>query len=241
MKGVIEKNVLERFLKTMTPVNHEARLLFNKDELIVKETDAAHVMMVTAKLGNTAFKQYSSRTEKHGIDVEKVLGCLKTMSGDVELSFKESNLILKDENLTFKRRLIDITGEVMKTPKLNFLCTIKVGMDDFKKALKGAMTLDTDCVTLKVSSEGILFSSGTETDDIMVLFPLKEEDTSQFDDKMRVKSSFSVDLLQGICKNIPARLELSLSMGNNLPLKIEYSAESMGVEYLIAPRIIEEG
>ena len=240
MKGVIEKNVLERFLKTMTPVNHEARLLFNKDELIVKETDAAHVMMVTAKLGNTAFKQYSSRTEKHGIDVEKVLECLKTMSGNIEVKFNDC-LVLKDDDLTFNRRLIDITGEVMKTPKLNFLCTIKVDMDDFKKALKGAMTLDTDLVTLKVSSEGILFSSGTETDDIMVLFPLKEEDTSQFDDKMKVKSSFSVDLLQGICKNIPARLELSLSMGNNLPLKIEYSAESMGVEYLIAPRIIEEG
>lgn len=243
-KALMPAPLLKQVLKILITVTDEVKLLVDPDDIQTCVLDPAHVALVSLKLEKDGFEEYEATECELGLDLLKLkefIGLAKD-SDKVYLEHDEekNKLVGKIGPLTRRMGLIGTDGiSSPNIPELTLPAHISIATMELEKGMKASYTLSTH-VTLKADMLGFELSAKGDTDDVSMW--LSKEDLIEHECTKPVSSKFSEDYLTPAIKSVPKGLPVVLRLGQDYPLKMEYSiAGGLGsVVHLIAPRIETE-
>jgi proliferating cell nuclear antigen len=197
--------------------------------------------MVIFELGSSAFDEYSADESEIGIDLNKITDLLGiTDKGDtVRMELEEGNhkLLIDVGGLSYTLSLLDpstIRAEP-RIPQLELPAKVVMNGADLRRAVKAAEKIS-DHLLMGVTGDTFYMEAKGDTDKVRLemgrdqLIDLKTSEAS---------SLFSLDYLTDIVKPTNKVNEVSLSLGRDFPVIIDFEiANGAGrISYLLAPRI----
>ncbi|MDR2944575.1 MAG: DNA polymerase sliding clamp [Methanosarcinales archaeon] len=241
LKASIDIDLLRDSITALSVIVSEVRLKIKPDGISVKAVDAANVAMVIFDLKAGAFNSYLAEETEVGIDLVKlndIFGIVeKNTLVDMELDMASQKLHLNFGGLSYTLSLLDpstIRSEP-RVPQLDLPARIVLNGQDLKRAVKAAEKIS-DHMTLGVSGEIFYMEARGDTDQVRLemtadqLIDLKSGEAN---------SLFSLDYLLYIVKSAGKASEVTLSIGCDFPILIEFDAapNTCHITFLLAPRI----
>ncbi len=220
-------------------------ICFEVDEEGIKASamDPSHVALVSLEIPKLAFEEYEADNHDIGIDLEafkKVMNRAKSKDKLIlELDEERNKLNVIFEN-TGKRKfslaLLDLSASSVKVPDIEYPNVIMIKGDAFKEALKDA-SLFSDYVVLKADEDKFVVHAKGDLNENEAIF---EKDCSaiiSLEVKEEAKSAFNLDYLIDMVKGVSSGDIIKIYLGNDMPVKLEYSIAGVNLTFLLAPRI----
>jgi proliferating cell nuclear antigen len=240
-KAAINAELLKDAIASLAVIVDEVRFRIKPEGISVKAVDPANVAMVIFELGSSAFDEYSADESEIGIDLNKITDLLGiTDKGDtVRMELEEGNhkLLIDVGGLSYTLSLLDpstIRAEP-RIPQLELPAKVVMNGTDLRRAVKAAEKIS-DHMLMGVTADTFYMEAKGDTDQVRLemgrdqLIDLKTGEAS---------SLFSLDYLTDIVKPTNKVNEVSLSLGRDFPVIIDFEiANGAGrISYLLAPRI----
>ncbi len=238
----IKMENLREVVEVVSTLVSEVKFAISKDGLEARAVDPSHVAMLVLKLQKGVFDEFTGEPTEIGVDVEKLKEVLRlSKPGDVlELQFDGKNRLLASVGrLTRQMAVVDPAGITdPKVPNVNPPATVTVKTDDIRQGIRGSESF-TDHITLTLEADAFTMHSEGDTDRLDLRLP--KESLTRLDVKEPVKSMYPLDFFSAMVKSIAAE-EATLHVGNEYPLKVEFSMSGGRGEgrYLLAPRVEED-
>jgi len=241
-KAEMKTDTLKGLVNVISTLVDEAKFSISEEGVNLKAVDPAHVAMADIMIGKNAFESFSADGETvMGIDLDKMKDVLKLAGpGDVirmEKDEAKGQLIIKVGNITRRMNLVDTLGmNDPKVPQLSLPANVDVAVSELQRGMKAAESVS-DHIALSADEESFeLFCEG-DTDSVSL--NLDRTKLAGLTAPTKVRSLFPLDYFANIVKAIPSDTIVKISLGDNYPLKLNFSfADGNGtVGYLLAPRI----
>jgi len=236
-KGKVE--IFKRIVEVISVIVSEVKFNIRNDGFHIKAVDPAHVAMVELNISPKAFDEYSANDTELGIDLDKLDSMIKLGKGSegIEVTYDEESerLVVKIGNLVRRMTLLDVsTMPDLKIPNLQFPARVELLSDDFLLGIRAAQSVS-DYLVLTAESNGFELSAGTQEE---INQKFSKDQLLSLDCKERARSLFSLDYLSSMIKGIRSGEKLTLFLGNDYPVRIEFEIlDGNGyVAYLLAPR-----
>jgi proliferating cell nuclear antigen len=243
-KARIKMEVLREAVEVISTLVSEVKLIVSKDGIEVKAVDPSHVAMLVLKLKSGVFEEFTGEPTEIGIDVEKVKEVLRlSKPGDIiDLQYDggKNRLVMKVGKVTRLMSVVDPAGITdPKVPNVTPPGVVVVKMDELRQGIRGSETIS-DHVTLQLEATGFTMHSEGETDRVDLHIP--KEGLSKLEVKETVRSMYPLDFFSNMVKSITSSEEATLHVGNEYPLKIEFTLAAGRGEgrFLLAPRVEED-
>ncbi|MCI4369531.1 MAG: DNA polymerase sliding clamp [Thermoplasmata archaeon] len=243
-KARIKMEVLRELVEVISTLVSEVKLSVSKDGIDVKAVDPSHVAMLVLKLNKSGFEEFTGEPTEIGVDVEKFKEVLRlSKPGDIiDLQYDggKNRLIIHVGKVTRLMSVVDPAGITdPKVPNVTPPATVVVKMDELRQGIRGSESIS-DHVTLTLDSEGFTMHSEGETDHVDLKLP--KEGLSKLEVKETVRSMYPLDFFSSMVKSITSSDEVTLHVGNEYPLKVEFSVAGGKGEgrFLLAPRVEED-
>ncbi|WP_135604223.1 DNA polymerase sliding clamp [Methanococcoides sp. NM1] len=240
-KATIDAYLLKDSIETLSVLVDEARFRISPEGIAVRAVDPANVAMVSFDLTTDAFEDFSGDDCELGLDLSRVTDILAVADRDdkvhMELDEDAKKLMIQIGGFSYTLSLLDpstIRAEP-RIPQLELPAEIVLNGKDLQKAVKAAEKIS-DHMLLGVEGENFFMEAEGDTDRVKLtmsrdqLIDIKANDT---------RSLFSLDYLSDIIKPASKSNEVTLHIGKDFPIKINFSiANGAGtIGYLLAPRI----
>lgn len=245
----IRKRYLHKFLKH-TFLCEDGILRFEKEGMGLTLVDLAHVCMVDLALSSEAFETYYEEDDV-GIKFKDINRFIEMFKFDdvIDIEFEEHGVGefvklkgRKDDlyTLVSTRPLVNTTG--MTTPSIPDLSNLQKKFEISNRTLRDMTGYIEKCygeshhMKIEFVNDTIeLFSEEDENSDRMIIENVKILENRGND----VSSLFALDFLKDISEKIRKSAELTVTLGEDYPVKISHEFEDgMGkCTYLLAPRI----
>jgi proliferating cell nuclear antigen len=242
----IRMEVLREAVEVISTLVTEVKLTVSKDGLEVRAVDPSHVAMLVLKLQTAAFEEFVGESTEIGLDVEKLRDLIRLAKpGDiVSLQFDQtkSRLVCHVGKLTRSMSVVDPAGITdPKVPNVSPPGVAVVKMDELRQGIRGSESIS-DHVTLTLEPSGFTLHSEGETDRDQVDLHIPKESLGKLEVKETVRSMYPLDFFSNMIKSITSADEATLHLGNEYPLKIDFSIAGGHGEarFLLAPRVEEE-
>jgi proliferating cell nuclear antigen len=238
----IKMENLREVVEVVSTLVSEVKLTISKDGLEAKAVDPSHVAMLVLKLNRTVFEDFTGESTELGVDVEKLKEVLRlSKPGDnIDFQFDGKNrLVASLGRVTRQMAVVDPAGITdPKVPNVNPPAMVSVKTEDLRQGIRGSESF-TDHVTLTLEPDAFTMHSEGETDQLDLR--IGKENLPKLDVKETVKSMYPLDFFSAMVKSITAD-ETTLHVGNEYPLKVEFSMGGGRGEgrYLLAPRVEED-
>ncbi|MCI4370421.1 MAG: DNA polymerase sliding clamp [Thermoplasmata archaeon] len=243
-KARVKMEVLREIVEVISTLVSEVKLTISKDGLEVKAVDPSHVAMLVLKLNKAAFEEFTGEPTEIGIDVEKLKEVLRlSKPGDIlDLQYDggKNRLVIHVGKVTRHMSVVDPAGITdPKVPNVSPPGVVVVNMDELRQGIRGSESIS-DHVTITLEPDAFTMHSEGETD--RVDMKLGKESLAKLEVKETVKSMYPLDFFSSMVKSITTSPEVTLFVGNEYPLKIEFSvADGTGEgRFLLAPRVEED-
>ena len=249
-KARIRTEVLRELVEVVSTLVSEVKLSVSKDGVEVKAVDPSHVAMLVLKLEGNVFEEFTGEPTQIGVDMEKLKDVLRLSKPgeviDLQYDGGKSRLVVKVGRVTRHMAIIDPAGMAEpKVPNVNPPTLAVVRMDEIRQGIRGSESVS-DHVTIQVDPEHFAMYSEGETDrvDLALALPVGKEGSglSRLEAKESVKSMYPLYFFSAMMKSITSAEEVTLHVGNEYPLKIEFAvAGGKGSgRFLLAPRVEED-
>ena len=228
----IEKKTLKRFLEKISIVN-EGILNFEEQGVSLRQMTTDNVGMVEAKFADTNFIEYA-KINKIAIDNFFNFRAFIDLFGDIlnfkkeknYLSFKDTDkegefFLTSTEYLKQSDKKIDIKYKSVFTLKSSIL------KDIVKSSLVTNVGSNTPTLRFQIKDNNLIIETG-EVNKIRCIIAIKEKV-----EDCNVKFG---ELLCN-CINLLDDNDVTISLGNNLPINIEEKSDITKIKYMVAPRI----
>ncbi|AAB98235.1 proliferating-cell nuclear antigen (pol30) [Methanocaldococcus jannaschii DSM 2661] len=243
-RGVMESaKEFKKVVDTISTLLDE--ICFEVDEEGIKASamDPSHVALVSLEIPRLAFEEYEADSHDIGIDLEafkKVMNRAKAKDRLIlELDEEKNKLNVIFEN-TGKRKfslaLLDISASSVKVPEIEYPNVIMIKGDAFKEALKDA-DLFSDYVILKADEDKFVIHAKGDLNENEAIFEKDSSAIISLEVKEEAKSAFNLDYLMDMVKGVSSGDIIKIYLGNDMPLKLEYSIAGVNLTFLLAPRI----
>jgi len=240
-KAKVKADILKEVINVVSTLVDEVKLQVGPDGVSLKAVDPAHVAMVELKLGKDAFEELKASSGELGVDIEKLKDVLKlAKAGDmlsVDHNEDTNRLVVSIANITRRMALVDTTGmSDPKVPNLSYPTTVSLSVEDLNQGIRASESVS-DHIALRVASDGFELACEGDTDSVSL--KLKKDLLKSLNAKEAARSLFSLDYFSNMIRAIPAGQEVTLHLGNDYPVRVEFKiADGDGeVMYLLAPRI----
>jgi len=227
-----------------------------KEGLRILAMDPAHVALIDFKVQPDAFKDYSCKEGFNTtLDMEKFKSRLQSAKKTEELSLhiyslqegkKEKHIIeltfLEEIKRKFKIELIEDSFDEIKVPDLDFKAVVEINPQVFSDAIEDALLVQ-DHVYIKVTDEALIISAKSKDIEDNMETTIYKEACTKFEKKGKkdVISMFATEYLQDIVKPGEVADSVIISIGDTIPIKVEYKfSQAISLIYLLAPRIESE-
>jgi proliferating cell nuclear antigen len=243
-KARIRMEVLRELVEVVSTLVSEVKFTISKDGIDVKAVDPSHVAMLVLKLDKGAFEEFTGEPTEIGVDVEKLKEVLRLAKPgeflDLQFDGGKNRLVIKAGKVTRHMSIVDPAGITdPKVPNVSPPGIAVVKMDELRQGIRGSESIS-DHVTLTLEPDGFSMHSEGETDRVDMHLP--KEGLGRLDVKDTVKSMYPLDFFSSMVKSITTADEVTLHVGNEYPLKIEFPMAGGKGEgrFLLAPRVEED-
>ncbi|WP_423792552.1 DNA polymerase sliding clamp [Methanocaldococcus indicus] len=237
----------KKVVDTLSTLLDEITIKIDEEGMKAIAMDPSHVALVKLEVPKLAFDSYEIDEEKEiGIDLEmlkKIFNRAKAKDKLIlELDEEKNKLNIIFEN-TGKRKfsisLLETGGITHKVPEIEYVNKVMLKGDAFKEALKDAK-LFSDSVTLKIDEEKFVVYAKSEVNEVESIFDKDSSAVISLECGEEAKSSFNLEYLEDMVKGVSSGDIVKIELGNDMPLKLEYSLSGAELLFFLAPRIEEE-
>jgi proliferating cell nuclear antigen len=234
----------------------------SEDGISLQGMDASHVSLVALALRKEGFEDDSFRCDSDmalGINFSSLMKMLKCMGSKDSLRIRaeeaaDSALFMfespdKQRVSTFELKLMDLEQDQLGIPETEYKAVVRVPADEFQRICRDLNAIG-DTVTISATKEGIKFSvAGDIGSGDMTLRQSDSEDIDDSDEKSGVmieleepvSQTFALRYLNQFTKATSLSPSVTLSMGPEVPLVVEYTIENLGgLRFYLAPKIDDE-
>ncbi|HTT34886.1 MAG TPA: DNA polymerase sliding clamp [Thermoplasmata archaeon] len=243
-KARIRMEVLRELVEVISTLVTEVKLAVSKDGIEVKAVDPSHVAMLVLKLDKAGFEEFTGEPTEIGVDVEKMKEVLRlSKPGDlIDLQYDggKNRLVLKVGKVTRHMAVVDPAGITdPKVPNVTPPGVVVVRMEEIRQGIRASESIS-DHVTITLDAEAFSMHSEGETD--RVDLTLAKDGLKRLEVKETVRSMYPLDFFSNMIKSITSSDEVTLHVGNEYPLKIEFKVAGGRGEgrFLLAPRVEED-
>lgn len=245
---VDDATLFKNCFKAVSSLISEGTFKISEDGVELVATDPAMVAMVDLTLDREAFADYEADEQTLGVNIEEFYTILRRAnSGDtlsLELKDDENKLAITIENGSTRRFSLPLLNvdeaNIPDTQDLDFTATADVASKTLDDGFGDAAIVG-DSVTINASPEGVVIQA--ESDSSSAEFTIADGSNAllDLDIEESVQAMFSLDYLNKIMKAKSLSDNVTLRMGNDFPLRIEFSVpDKAGLNFVLAPRIEEE-
>lgn len=231
---------LQSMMRSLAAVVDEAVFTIDEDGISVNAVDPANAAMAAITMPEAAFIEYDATESQLGIDLHRfveIIG-MAEKSDTISLHIQEEThkLMIVTGGLSYTMALLDIVSmrKSPQVPDLPLPAVIVLSGSTFKRMVKAAGMVG-DNMIIGVDGDNAFMESRGDSDVVMLditgedLISLKPADVS---------SAYSLDYLDDMSKGIGTTGEVTINLGRDLPVVIDFSPyERCDVTYLLAPRI----
>ena len=236
-----DPKMLKTCMDIISNMIDEANLVATEEGLHLRAMDPAHVALVELSLQKEVFDTYELEAEevKLGLDLGRLSSVLKRAEAKDRLALlaDERELKITFEGIstrTFRMPLIEVSGEDLALPNLDFPATAEIEPETFGEAVRDAMVVG-DNVALRAEEERLCISAGGELGEVEIEIP--RENTYYFKSAGEVESTFGLEYLKDMIKAKDMAKVLRISIGRDMPVKLEYQGDGVEMKFLLAPRV----
>ena len=245
-KAKVRTEVLRELVEVVSTLVSEVKLSVSKDGVEVKAVEPSHDAMLVLKLEGGVIEEFTGEPTQLGVDMEKLKDVLRLARPgetlDLQYDGGKSRLVVKVGKVTRHMAVIDPAGMAEpKVPNVNPPTLAVVRMDEIRQGIRGSESVS-DHVTIQVDPEHFAMYAEGETDRVDLSLTKDGPSLSRLEAKESVKSMYPLDFFSAMMKSITTAEDVTLHVGNEYPLKIEFSvAGGKGAgRFLLAPRVEED-
>jgi proliferating cell nuclear antigen len=242
-KAVINAEALRDAIEAVSSLVDEVKFSLSEKGLELKAVDPANVAMVSLIVSAEAFDYFKVTPGEIGIDLVRLSDVLSMADKgeNVQLELDEENHKLKIGvgSLSYTLSLLDPTAikKEPRIPELDLPAHVTLPGGELRRAVKAAEKVS-DHVILGVSEEGFYMEAKGDIDSLKLKIPSTELLGMK---PGEARSLFSLDYLEDMSKAIGKATEVTLEMGIDYPLRVNFKLrQSIDISYLLAPRIEQE-
>jgi proliferating cell nuclear antigen len=242
-KAVINAEALRDAIEAVSSLVDEVKFSLSEKGLELKAVDPANVAMVSLIVRAEAFDYFKVTPGEIGIDLVRLSDVLSMADKgeNVQLELDEENHKLKIGvgSLSYTLSLLDPTAikKEPRIPELDLPAHVTLPGGELRRAVKAAEKVS-DHVILGVSDEGFYMEAKGDIDSLKLKIPSTELLGMK---PGEARSLFSLDYLEDMSKAIGKATEVTLEMGIDYPLRVNFKLrQSIDISYLLAPRIEQE-
>ncbi len=245
MKLVVsEAPALKSAIDAIVNLVEEGVFEVKKDGLYLRAMDPSQISMITFNMPKAAFVEYGvSEEQKVGMSITQLASILaRGKHGEkAELSIDEGRLNIKflgeKKKRTFKIPLLEIGEGLQREPKVESACYVKLNADAFKESIKDAKLISSH-VRLVLADNEFIVEVHSESGDAKMEF---EKGSSEIAEIKAIeggaRATFPLQYLEDIVKASSSGTAITLHLGTDKPLKLEYELYGAKATYYLAPRI----
>jgi proliferating cell nuclear antigen len=237
----IEKSRFTAFCEAVLAIAPECRMYLKNTGLEVRAVDAANVAMISAKLPKEAFAEYKEETGILGFDLLKLktaAGLMKAGMLEIKQDGKGARLKITDGSNKYSAALLDIST-IRKDPNPPTIVLPAVVTVNAKELQESINNMGKIGEKIRFSLQGNTLTLTTEGDTDLLVKGIEGEALKSL--KEPVASLFSTDYLKEISRVFRDADKVTVSMNTDHPIRIECVVDETILEFLIAPRIEQEG
>ncbi len=242
-KAVINAEALRDAIEAVSSLVDEVKFSLSEKGLELKAVDPANVAMVSLLVRPEAFDYFKVTPGEIGVDLVRLSDVLSMADKgeNVQLELDEENHKLKIGvgSLSYTLSLIDPTAikKEPRIPELDLPAHVTLPGGELRRAVKAAEKVS-DHVILGVSDESFYMEAKGDIDSLKLKIPSTELLGMK---PGEARSLFSLDYLEDMSKAIGKATEVTLEMGIDYPLRVNFKLrQSIDISYLLAPRIEQE-
>jgi proliferating cell nuclear antigen len=242
-KAVINAETLRDAMEAVSSLVDEVKFSITEKGLELKAVDPANVAMVSLKIGVDAFEYFNTTPLEIGVDLVRLNDVLSMADRgeNVQLELDEENhkLRIGVGSLSYTLSLIDPTAirKEPKIPDLDLPAHVTLPGGELRRAIKAAEKVS-DHVILGVSDDEFYMEAKGDIDSLRLKIPSTELLGLK---PGEARSLFSLDYLEDMSKSLGKAQEVTLEMGIDYPLRVNFKVgQAIEVNYLLAPRIEQE-
>jgi len=232
---------LSKIFETIVNIVDEVTLKVEKDGIMIRAMDPAHVALIDFEMKKEAFDEYKlEEPQELTVDLKTLVSVLKRVEQELVIKLKEGEnaLILLSEGAVKKRfniPLIESSEESLKVPNITFETEVELDSSIFKNAIADSSIIG-EYATIKVEGDALFFTS--KADENVVEIWVGKESCISFK-KKDAKSHLSLEYLKDMAKvaDIKTMNKVKLSLGNDLPLRLEFEGDYTKILFYLAPRV----
>jgi proliferating cell nuclear antigen len=232
LEAKIKSEILKEVVEAASLLIDEGKFSIGQDEISLKAVDPAHIALIELGFSTTAFDVFNASPMELGVNLDKLKKVIRLASPE-----EANRLNISFANLSHRMALLDSsTMREPKTPNVALSTKTTLNGSDLAQGIRAASTIS-DYIILTATPEALELSCKGDTDAINV--QLSKDSLVEHQCQEKVRSLFSLEYLSNLMKIIKPTDAVCLSLGNDLPVKIDFDiAEGKGkVSYLLAPRI----
>ncbi len=235
---------LSKIFEAIVNLVDEVTLKVEAQGISMRAMDPAHVALVDFEMKKEAFDEYKLEGPVElTVDLKTMVNILKRVEQELVLKLKEGEnaLVILSEGAVRKRfniPLIEASEESLKVPNITFETEVEVDSSIFKNAIADTSIIG-DYVTVKVEGDALYFTS--RADENVVEIRVGKENCISFK-KKDAKSHLSLEYLKDMSRisDIKTLNKVKLSLGNDLPLRLEFEGDYTKIVFYLAPRVEAE-
>lgn len=242
-RALLPADVLSDYIAVQRAIVAEAKWRVDRDGIHVTAVDPANVGMIDTTLAASGAEAFEADPGTLGIDLERLADVIGMADSDdlVELELDEQTRTLEIhiDGLDYSLALIDPDSirQEPDLPDLELPATIVLPGEQISRGVD-ATALVSDHASLRADADAGAFHIAADGDTDDVDLELTDELLSAQVADSR-ESLFSLEYLSDIEQEIPSDAEVSVLLGSEMPVKLQYSIADghVSVVNLLAPRI----
>jgi len=237
-----EPDILKDSINAVSQLINEGTFKLTSSGMELNSMDSANVAMIDLKLLTTAFKEFQlSEDTEIGLSISDLTQVLKRCKSTDQVSLNlEDNQLKIEMNGKVKRSfnipLLDIRNE-SKTPNLEFPAAINIKTSIIEDGISDAEIVS-DALYLEADPDQLIIRAEGDSRRAEMKLEKDNEAINTFKVKDHVKSIFPLDYLKKMIKAGNLSENTSIHLGNDYPLKLNFTVvDKIQLEFILAPRI----
>ncbi|MEM0093039.1 MAG: proliferating cell nuclear antigen (pcna) [Thermofilum sp.] len=231
-------------IEGLATIVDEANFLVGPEGIRLRALDPGRVAMVDLFIPPSVFEEYKAEAEARiGVVLDDFVDIMKRAKSDdrliVEVSGNRLSVVLSGKaERRFRLPLLDIAGQELPTPRLNFTVAVKMLSDTLRDALKDA-ELVSESVRLKAENDSLYMIARSDKGEVETRFSIDTGSLLEIDVKEPAEASYAIEFLDKIVSKAYRVSEVvALKYATNMPLELTFDVAGGGVlKYLLAPRV----
>ena len=253
----VQTPAIKTVFESLKDILIDANLRFSGDEIKILEANPTKTLFVHLLLNKSFEKFKCDKNKIVGINLTNLFKPMKTMnSGDVltirikdDMEKKKTDVITLDientdkgKRLSCDIKLMDINITNINLKDLDYDSIITMPSEELQNICKAMLSFDVEIVDIKNIGKFLSFSGESDTGEYTYNYTSGDTDlVIKPKSKNIVQGFFSLKYLAQFTKCTNLSSHVTLFLGNNMPITVQYDVGCMGtLKFVLAPKIVEK-